>query len=190
MLICLCGCVGWSVPSLFACFLIIKVNYVIISYRFLNSAASRLVCFSILYLATLNGGLSILKPICFILKVPISALAYRKHPKNSDTRKICGNPSKILTRWFNYSVMCPKAGRMANSVDPDQTDPSRNSLIWVYIFCAYLTVQTFRIIRICGIYRNIPKFSDRQRRPRSDCSWTSLIRVYTVCHSVCIFWTH
>ena len=33
--------------------------------------------------------------------------------------------------------------------------------------------------------------------PRSDCSWpwstlfrSSLIRVYTVCHSICIFWTH
>ena len=44
-------------------------------------------------------------------------------------------------------------------------------------------------------YRNDPKFSDRyawansadpdQTAPRS-----SLIRVYTVCHSVCIVWTH
>ena len=46
-----------------------------------------------------------------------------------------------------------------------------------------------------GTYRNDPKFSDRyawansadpdQTAPRS-----SLIRVYTVCHSVCIVWTH
>ena len=30
-------------------------------------------------------------------------------------------------------------------------------------------------------------------RPRSDCSWRarqSLIRPYTVCHSICIIWTH
>ena len=31
-----------------------------------------------------------------------------------------------------------------------------------------------------GNYRNDPNFLDR----------SSLIRVYTVCHSVCIFWTH
>ena len=31
----------------------------------------------------------------------------------------------------------------------------------------------------------------KQCRPRSDCSSrSSLIRVYTVCHSVCIVWTH
>ena len=31
----------------------------------------------------------------------------------------------------------------------------------------------------------------KQCRPRSGCSWRScLISVYTVCHPVCIFWTH
>ena len=31
----------------------------------------------------------------------------------------------------------------------------------------------------------------KQCRPRSDCFWrSSLIRVSTVCHSVCIVWTH
>ena len=31
----------------------------------------------------------------------------------------------------------------------------------------------------------------KQCRPRSDCSWrSSLIRVYSVCHSICIFWTN
>ena len=30
----------------------------------------------------------------------------------------------------------------------------------------------------------------KQCRPRSDCSsWSSLIRVFSVCYSVCIFWT-
>ena len=44
--------------------------------------------------------------------------------------------------------------------------------------------------------RKVPKFSDGMDcgqtvcRPRSDCSRSSLIRVYTVCHSICIFWTH
>ena len=40
-------------------------------------------------------------------------------------------------------------------------------------------------------YRNDPKFSDKglckQCRPRSDRS--SLIRVYTICHSIYTFWT-
>ena len=43
-------------------------------------------------------------------------------------------------------------------------------------------------------YCNDLKFSDRQVRInwrfRSDCSRSSLIRVYTFCHSLCIFWTH
>ena len=41
-------------------------------------------------------------------------------------------------------------------------------------------------------YRNDPKFSDRQAWANSvDPDQTApLIRVYTVCHSVCIVWTH
>ena len=35
-------------------------------------------------------------------------------------------------------------------------------------------------------YHNDPKFSDRY----ACSSRSSLIRVYTVCHSVCIVWTH
>ena len=44
------------------------------------------------------------------------------------------------------------------------------------------------------VYRNDPKFGQiclgKQCRPRSDCSRSSLIRFYTVCHSICIVWTH
>ena len=43
------------------------------------------------------------------------------------------------------------------------------------------------------MYCNDPKFSDRQvwANCRSNYPWrSSLIRVYTVCHSICIFWTH
>ena len=44
-------------------------------------------------------------------------------------------------------------------------------------------------------YRNFPKFSDRQvwansADPDQTAPRSSLIRVYTVCHSVCIVWTH
>ena len=49
-------------------------------------------------------------------------------------------------------------------------------------------------IRNCCNCRNILKFSDRQVWANSaDPDQTaprSLIRVYTVCHSVCIVWTH
>ena len=50
---------------------------------------------------------------------------YRKNPKIWDTRKICYNHPKILTKWLFHRVMCPKdADVMANSVDPDQTAQS------------------------------------------------------------------
>ena len=39
-------------------------------------------------------------------------------------------------------------------------------------------------------YRNDPKFSDRYARANSADPDQSLIRVYTVCQSVCIVWTH
>ena len=42
-------------------------------------------------------------------------------------------------------------------------------------------------------YRNDPKFSDGYAWANSadpDQTRSSLIRVYTVCHSVCIVWTH
>ena len=39
------------------------------------------------------------------------------------------------------------------------------------------------------IYRNFPKFSDRQVWANSA-ERSSLIRVYTVCDSLCIFWIH
>ena len=43
-----------------------------------------------------------------------------------------------------------------------------------------------------SFYNSIPKFSDRQVWESSvgPDQISSLIRVYTVCHSVCIFWTH
>ena len=39
-------------------------------------------------------------------------------------------------------------------------------------------------------YRNYPKFSDRYAWAMSADSDQTLIRVYTVCHSVCIVWMH
>ena len=69
-------------------------------------------------------------------------MKYRKNPKNSDNRKICGNHPKILKRWLYHSVMCPKdADGMANSVDPDQSN-----LIWIYTVCPGLSVQELRSI--------------------------------------------
>ena len=50
-------------------------------------------------------------------------------------------------------VICPNnAGRMANSVDPDQTAPLgavwRSSLIWVCAVCPGISVQKLRIITV------------------------------------------
>ena len=50
--------------------------------------------------------------------------SYCKNQKNLDTRKICCNQPKILTRWLYCRVMPPKdADGMANSAGPDQTAP-------------------------------------------------------------------
>ena len=38
------------------------------------------------------------------------------------------------------------AGRIANTVDPDQTAPFRSSLIWVCTVCSDLSVAKFRIL--------------------------------------------
>ena len=51
----------------------------------------------------------------------------------------------------------------------------------------------FKFCEAC--YHMDPEFSDRQVRancrPRSNCSSSSsVVRVYTVCHSGCLFWTH
>ena len=43
-----------------------------------------------------------------------------KNPKNSGTRKICCNHSKICISWLYHR----DADGMANSVDNDQTAPS------------------------------------------------------------------
>ena len=45
------------------------------------------------------------------------------------------------------------------------------------------------------MYRNVPKFPDRQvwtnsADPDQTAPRSSLIRVYTVCNSGCIFWAH
>ena len=65
----------------------------------------------------------------------------------------------------------------------------------------WLVVLNFLMMKLREIknilrYHNDPKFSDRQVYANSADpgqtarTWSSLIRVYTVCHSVCIFGTH
>ena len=61
----------------------------------------------------------------------------------------------------------------------------------VFIVTMYFTVKSEKIghRRNCCIYRNDPNFSDRQVwANRVDPDQTAS-RVYTVCHSICIFWT-
>ena len=62
-------------------------------------------------------------------------LSYRKVPKFSDARKLCCNLPKIQTKSPNLRVFYQKdANGIANSEDPDQTAPSRSSLIWSALF--------------------------------------------------------
>ena len=59
-----------------------------------------------------------------------------------------------------------------------------------------ILIKTYRKILEKLLYRNDPTFSDRYAWANSaDPNQTalegsSLIRVYTVCHSTCIIWTH
>ena len=53
-----------------------------------------------------------------------SKYMYGKVPKFSDTRKLCCNLPKILTKSPNLRVFCQKdANGIVNSEDPDQTAP-------------------------------------------------------------------
>ena len=71
---------------------------------------------------------------------------HHKNPKNSDTRKVCCNRSKIWTRWPYIRIMHPKVAEgMANSADPDQTAP-----LWSgsTLFAQDLSVRKFRNIMV------------------------------------------
>ena len=74
---------------------------------------------------------------------------YCKFPKYLDTQKICCNHSKIWTMWLYHRVMSPNdAGRMANSVDLDQS-----SLIWVCTVCPGVSVRKLRIVTVlCALH--------------------------------------
>ena len=76
-------------------------------------------------------------------------ISYCKFPKYLDTQKICCSYSEIWTMWLYHRVNSPNdADGMANSVDPDQTAPSRSSLIWVCTVCPCLSVRKLRIITV------------------------------------------
>ena len=59
-----------------------------------------------------------------------------------------------------------------------------------------VSLRSFHISSLFNKLRhNDPKFSDRQAwansaDPDQTAPWSSLIRVYTVCNFLCIFWTH
>ena len=54
---------------------------------------------------------------------------YRTNPKNPDTRKIAVIILKLQQYRFYYRAMCPEgADEIANSVDPDLTDPVGRSV--------------------------------------------------------------
>ena len=59
----------------------------------------------------------------------------------------------------------------------------------VLYYCINVRISMCRIAIIFLSFGQ--KGLGKQCRPRSECFWrSSLIRVYTVCHSICTFWTH
>ena len=79
----------------------------------------------------------------------------------------------------------------------------KNIMLWLLIrlespwrkytsYGSWRAVQNYRVITCIIIYHNDPKFSDRYAWASSadPDQRSSLIRVYNICHSVCIVWTH
>ena len=74
---------------------------------------------------------------------------YHKVTKFWDTRKLCCNLPQIQTKRPKLRVCYQNdANEIANSEDPDQTAPSRSSLIWVCTVCPDLSVRKLRVITV------------------------------------------
>ena len=116
-------------------------------------------------------------------KVDYKGLPIAIKKQNLDTEKNCCNYPKIGTVLFYYLYIYGSKRCKLNSKQcrPWLDCSSRSDL-------GLCTVCPDRSVRIW--YCTDPKYLGRQVwancRPRSDCSF----RVYSVCHSVCIFWTH
>ena len=66
-------------------------------------------------------------------------------------------------------------------------------LLAIHVSVQLMLLGVPKAIFFIHFYRNVPKFSDRQVWANSadpDQTAPSLIRVYTVCNSLCIFWMH
>ena len=136
-----------------------------------------------------------------ILEIYQEIFSYRKFPKYSDTQKICCNHSKIWTMWLYHRVMSQNhADRIANSVDPEDLGLHRLprhilGTLQYLIFPKQYSLSSHLTLNGKDVESTVKIPSFRTDRPGQTVQTlirlrSSLIRVYTVCNSLCIFWTH
>ena len=136
---------------------------------------------------------------------------YRNDPKFSD-RQVWANSADpdqtapsltrvytvchcICTFWTHFSIVEPTCSKFI--VITANFSSVRNFRIFTvlvhYFFHQIFSPSSQLKVWSYRNYRNDPKFSDRYAWANSadpDQTAPRLIRVYTVCHSVCIVWTH
>ena len=108
-------------------------------------------------------------------------------------------PSKLALGYESLNF-CPKNVILGLSDCKDPGSFNRSNMVPIHlIFKCHFIFFRQRPFRACSkfqllMYRNDPKFSDRYACANSadpdQTAPSSLIRVYTVCHSVCIVWTY
>ena len=108
----------------------------------------------------------------------------------------------LLSQKFDV-MRCSVNGTQPNSQQEQNKSPTtnddfiRNNYTTSYLWCLKTgprsrSSATWQL-NFDTQYRNVPKFSDRQvwaNIADPDQTQIRLLRVYTVCHSVCIIWTH
>ena len=135
-----------------------------------------------------GGGLRPVKIISFILSRVIHKVGWKREIPDKN---------HLTTRKQNLSCLTwPELGS-----NLQEWDDERFRTLKISVLNHSATVAT-KLLTLVLAYISVVIFGQtslvKQWRPRSDSSWrsqipvwrSSLIRIYTVCHSVCMFWTH
>ena len=140
----------------------------------------------------------VLRCLDSIFLVSISKISSLYLASAADQANLSLHWSHFFSWWGSFEletprVMGPKVVKaMTNSVDPHQTAPS--GAVWsgsILFAQAYLSVRILRIITVYNskaswIKITVMILSFRTGRPGQTVQRNSLIKVYTICHSVCI----
>ena len=117
-----------------------------------------------------------------ILNSELVSKCQLKDTKLWDGEQMPAEGYEIQTWWVNASWRTQNSDPVSQCQLNDARELVKHSYIYLSYpashTCTFCTVLILKFCRQTGL--------GKQCRPRSD----SLIRFYTVCHSVCIFWTN